>query len=84
MQPETWKPPTATVTPRCAKLAANVERPRKLIRLNADQRDESAVGQDALGNARDVDDRVALVVGFDLDIHVGAENALLRAFRSRP
>ena len=63
-----------------AKLAANVERPRKLIGLNAHQRDEPAVGQDALGYPRNVDDRIALVVGFDLDIHVGAENPLLRAF----
>ena len=66
-----------------AKLAANVERPRKLIRLNADQRDESAVGQNALGNARDVDDRVALVVGFDLDVGVGSEGALFGAFRQQ-
>ncbi len=65
------------------KLAADVERPGKLIGLNANQRDESAAGLDPPGNCRDVDDRVALVQGFDLDIHVGAENAIFRAFRKQ-
>ena len=81
MQPETWKPPTATVTPRLRNCAPDVERARKLIRLNADQRDHSAdrprMRFEIAGN---VDDRVALVVDLDLDIDVGAENARLGAF----
>ena len=48
MQPETWKPPTATVIAARAELAADVERAGKLVRLDADERDHPAsLGPDA-------------------------------------
>ena len=65
---------------RFAKLAPDIERARKLIRLHPDQRDHSLIGEDALRNAGDVDDGVALVVNLDLDLDVRAENMALRAF----
>ena len=64
-----------------AKLAADIERARKLIRLNADQSDHSAVGENTFRNRRKIDDGVALVVDLELDVDVGAENALFRAFQ---
>ena len=67
-----------------AKLAADVERAGKLIRLDADQRDHSAIGENALRNRGKIDDGVALVVDLELDIDVGAENARFCAFRNRP
>ena len=66
-----------------AKLAADIERARKLIRLHADQRDHSAVGEDALRNRGKIDDGVALVVDLELDIDVGAENVRFGAFQQQ-
>jgi hypothetical protein len=52
--------------------------------LNADERHEpTAAGPDAFGNLADVDDRIALVVDFDLDLDVGTENMLFGAFREQ-
>ena len=65
---------------RFAKLAPDVERARKLIRLHPDQRDHAAVGQDAARDRGNVDDGVALVVNLDLDVDLGAENAGFGAF----
>ena len=82
MQPETWKPPTATVTPVGAKLAAR-------YRARADtgsiaRRQARPCRRRPRGYAsrrlRDIDDRVALVASLDLDIDVGTEHALIRAF----
>ena len=81
MQPLTWKPPITTGTP-----AARNWRPRSSARGNwldctptsADQ--AAAGGADALARwPLDIDDGVALVVGLDLDIDVGAEHAGRRA-----
>jgi hypothetical protein len=62
-----------------AELAREVECARKLVRLHADQADEAAARRaDALDHALNVDDRVALVIGLDDNIDVGAEYAVLR------
>ena len=66
-----------------AKLAADIERAGKLIRLDADQGDHSAVGKNALRNRGKIDDGVALVVDLELDIDVGAENARFGAFQQQ-
>ena len=67
-----------------AKLAADVERTGKLIRLNADERDKAAAGGlDPVGNPGNVDDRVAFVIDVDLDIHVGTEDAFVGALREQ-
>ena len=63
-----------------AELAREIERARILVRLHADQADEArAGGADLSDRALDVDDGVALVIGVDLDIDVGAEHLRLGA-----
>ena len=63
-----------------AEGAREVERAGKLVRLDPDEADESAaVGLDPLRHRLDVDDLVALVVGLELDVRVGAERFLLGA-----
>ena len=63
-----------------AKLPPEIERARILIRLNADQADHAAAGgADAPRRGLDIDDGVALVASFDLDVHIGTENAIARA-----
>ena len=64
-----------------AEDAGEVERARILVGLHADQRHEAAarianVARDALG----VDDGVALVIGFDVDLDIGPERVVLGAF----
>jgi hypothetical protein len=67
-----------------AELPAKIERARKLVELDPDQTDHTAAGgANTLGDGADVDDRVALVASFDLDIHVGAKHALARALRDQ-
>ncbi len=64
-----------------AELAGDIERARILIGLNADQRDEAAAGlADVAHRLLHVDDGVALVIGFDLDIDIGAERERFGAF----
>ena len=68
-----------------AELPPEIERARILIRLNADQADHAAAGGvDASHRGLGVDDGVALVAGFDLDVHVGTENAIARALFDQP
>jgi hypothetical protein len=63
-----------------AKGASEVERARKLVRLDADQADEPAApGLDPLRHRLDVNDLVALVIGFEFDIDVGAKRFLFCA-----
>ena len=65
-----------------AELPAEIKRARKLVGLYPDQTDHAAARRaNTLGHGADVDDGVALVARFDLDIHVGAEHALARTFR---
>ena len=68
------------------ELARQIERARKLVGLHADEADEAAAGRaDAPDRALDVDDGVALVIGLDLDIGVGAERLVASAHSaSRP
>ncbi len=57
-----------------AKLPRDIDRPRKLVRLHADQAHEPAIGRlDAPDDALDRDHRVALVIGVDLDRDIGTE-----------
>jgi len=64
-----------------AELPAEVKRARKLVGLHADQSDHPAAARaNARGDTGDVDDRVALVAGFDFDLDVGTERAGARAF----
>jgi hypothetical protein len=63
-----------------AKFPAEIERPRKLIGLHADQADHAATGfGDALGDGAHIHEVVALIEGFDLDLSVGTEHVRLRA-----
>src|SRR3984957_20073402 len=60
-------------------------RARILVRLHADQTHHAAAGgADAFGHGRHIDDGVALVAGFDLDIDVGAERAVVGAPPHQP
>src|ERR1700722_18720930 len=60
-------------------------RARILVRLHADQTHHAAAGgADAFGHGRHIDDGVALVAGFDLDIDVGAERAVVGALPHQP
>ncbi len=64
-----------------AEAPRQVERPGELVGLHADEADEAlAGGADALDSALHVDDGVALVIGFDVDIDVRSEDAVLAAF----
>ncbi len=65
---------------QAAELAADVERARKLIRLNPDQSDHAAVGDNAPRNRGNVDDGVALVVDLELDVDLVAKDMALSAF----
>ena len=68
-----------------AERAREIERAGKLVRLDPDEPDESAaVGLDALRHRLDVDDLVALVIGFELDVDVGAERLFLGASGQKP
>ena len=78
MQPETWKPPITTGDALRPERARKIERARKLVRLNPDEADKSASRRlYPPGRRANVDDRVALVTGFDLDRDVGAESLFL-------
>ena len=64
-----------------AELAREIERARILVRLHADEADETCARRaDLPDRALDVDDRVAFVVGIDVDIDVGAEHLRVGAF----
>jgi len=79
MQPETWNPPITT------ELAREVKGAWKLVRLNTDESDKSAAGGFyPLGRLPHVDDRVAFVIGFDLNVDVGTESPLLGAVGQEP
>ncbi len=68
-----------------AELAREVKGAWKLVRLNADESDKSAARSlYPRGRRPHVDDRVALVIGFDLDVDVGAESLLLGAVGQEP
>ena len=57
----------------------------KLVRLNPDEADKSASRRlYPPGRRANVDDRVALVTGFDLDRDVGAENLFFPAGGQKP
>src|SRR3984957_20832582 len=60
--------------------ARKIERAGKLVRLNPDEPDKPlAVSLYSAGRRLDVDELVALVIGFDLDRDVGTERLLLGA-----
>ena len=62
------------------ELAAEIERARKLVGLNADQTDHAAAGgANAPGNGANINEAVALVAGFDLDGDVGTQRVRLGA-----
>jgi len=62
-----------------AEPTAEVERARELVRLHANQPHESRPGgRDLPDRGLDVDDRVAFVVGVDLDVDVGTKHVVLR------
>ena len=66
--------------PGGAKLPRQIDGARKLVRLHADEADEAGARRlDPIDDAANVDDRVALVEGFDLDLDVGAERVVPRA-----
>ncbi len=70
---------------RRAEAAREIERARELVRLHADQADETRARRlDATDGARHVDDGVAFVIGLDLDFHIGPEHALSAQAASRP
>ena len=70
---------------RRAELAREIKSAWKLIRLNPDEPDKSAARSlYPRGRRPHVDDRVALVIGFDLDIDVRAESLLLGADGQKP
>ncbi len=57
-----------------AELHRQIHRPRKLVRLHADEADEPGVGRlDPPDDAANRDNGVALVIGLDLDRDIGAE-----------
>jgi hypothetical protein len=65
-------------------LPAEIERARKLVGLGPDKTDHAAAGgANTPGDGADVDDRVALVAGLDLDIQVVAKHALARTLRDQ-
>ena len=67
-----------------AELTREVEGARVLIRLHANEADETrAGGADFSDRALDVDDGVAFVVGIDLDRDVRTEHARIGAFRQQ-
>ncbi len=67
-----------------AEPPGEVEGPRILVRLHADQADHAgAGGADALGDAGDIDDRVALVADLDFDVDVRSEHVVLRALHDQ-
>ena len=71
--------------PERAELPPEIKRTRILVRLDADQSHHAAAGRaNALCHCRDIDDGVALVAGFDLDVDVGAEHAVARALHDQP
>ena len=73
-----------TVRPWARNCAGEIERPRKLVRLHADQANHAgAGGMDAFGDAGDVNDGIAFVAGLDFDIDVGPERAVLRALHDQ-
>ena len=62
------------------EFAAEIERARKLVGLHADQTDHAAAGvANALGDGAHIDEVVALVAGFDLDLDIGTQRVRLRA-----
>jgi hypothetical protein len=68
-----------------AELAAEIERARELVGLNADQANKAgARGADARDRAFDVDNRVGLIIGFDRDVDVGAEHLVGGAVGEQP
>ena len=61
------------------------ERARKLVGLDPDKTDHAAAsGANTLSDGADIDDGVALVASFDLDIDVGAEHAVACTLRDQP
>src|SRR4029077_4024357 len=67
-----------------SELARKIKGARKLIRLNPDEPDKSTPRRfDLSRDLFNVDDRVALVAGVDLDVDVGAESPLLGALRQQ-
>ena len=62
------------------KFPAEIERARKLVGLHADQTDHAAAGlANALGDGAHIDEVVALIEGFDLDLSIGTKHVRLRA-----
>ena len=62
------------------ELTRKIKGARKLVRLNSDEPNKSAARRLYPPRRRpDVDERIALVTGFNLDVDVGAESLLLGA-----
>ena len=63
-----------------AKFPAEIKRSWKLIGLHPNQADHARAGfANALGDGAHIHEVVALIEGFDLDLDIGTEHALLRA-----
>ena len=85
MQPETWNPADHHGDAVRPELAGKIKSARKLIRLNPDEPDKSAARRlDPPRDRPDVDDRVALVAGVDLDIDVRAKSPFFPAGGQKP
>ena len=76
--PLTWNPPITTGSLAVAELPGDIDGTGKLIGLDADKADKAAARSlDAADGALDVDDRIALVIGLDVDIDIGPQRLLL-------
>src|SRR6187401_3151344 len=71
---------------RCAKRLRDVERARKLVRLNSDQRDksEAAVATKAFDQPGNVDPGIRLIHDLDVDRDIRPEHLPLRAIGRDP
>jgi hypothetical protein len=68
--------------PGRAELAGDIDRARELVGLHAHQAHKAAAGRvDPRNGARNVDDRVAFVIGFDVDLDIRAQRLLFAADR---
>jgi hypothetical protein len=68
------KPADRNLDSGLAELPRHIDRPRKLVRLHADQAYDPAIGRlDTPNDALDWDYRMALVIGVNLDRDIGAE-----------
>ena len=69
------KPADRHLHPGGAELPRELDRARELVRLHPDQADQPGIGRgDAAGDLLYRDDGVALVIGVDVDLDIGAEH----------